>query len=244
MTTKAQLLDTVYKNWVTTTDPGIKTFCANLYGALQPPVMAMDAALKGETTMPSNNTGYMLNGMSKNGYDQWRPSRTIKSTTTDTHYAGGRDQLWERSENGEGQQQASQDQETNGAPIDANMCLLFIQKLLNGLQSQDAANETDEHNKLMQSLGEMLQAAHNNNGNGSCNGSAFNGRGSMDRARRSARDKCTTFPSAGSPQDLNKRTSMDRRIAQDATVRAINEQAFYQRFPEMRRIKLSANGRY
>jgi hypothetical protein len=120
------------------------------------------------------------------------------------------------------------------APPSAEECCQFVEMLLAGLQTADAENETDEHDRLMQMLAHLISEQHN----------------------ESATDQTSTLPNAGSPR-FNGRGGTDRRVAvrardtrnmrrpaQDSALAALNTSSFLRRFPGAARIKFSANGRY
>jgi hypothetical protein len=127
-----------------------------------------------------------------------------------------------------------QEEENNGTPPSAEECAQFIQTLLSGLSASDAQNETDEHNKLLEYLGQIISATH----------SLHNG----------GEDQMSTMPSSAPPPpqppsysraiDRRRGRAHDRnRMAQDAAVASLNYSSFVRRFPQTRNIKLSGNGR-
>jgi hypothetical protein len=111
--------------------------------------------------------------------------------------------------------QGEQDDETGFTP---EQLAGIVEICLNKFAAQDAEGETDEHSRAMRLLAGIIAARHSN-GNGRTNG---------DRGMRSG----------------NRMRTGDRRPAQDAAIRSLNTQGFFQRFPEARNIRLSANGRY
>ena len=133
-----------------------------------------------------------------------------------------------------GYQQYQMDQAN--APPSAEECCQFVEMLLAGLQTADAENETDEHDRLMQMLANLIHSQHNGG----------------------ATDQTSTLPNAGAPRFNGKggidrrvavrardtRNGRDRRPAQDSAIASLNTQSFLRRFPGAASIKFSANGRY
>jgi hypothetical protein len=121
-------------------------------------------------------------------------------------------------------------------PPSAEECCQFVEMLLAGLQTADAENETDEHDRLMQMLANIIESQHNGG----------------------ATDQTSTLPNAGSPR-FNGRGGIDRRLAvrardtqggrdrrpaQDGALASLNTSAFLRRFPGAALIKFSSHGRY
>ena len=201
------------------------------------PVMAQDAfplGLQGkEQNMPFDNNGNFLKGNYAN-----RDHRTA------------RDQLYERRSDMSASPadwiDQSEDQEAGNLP-DPPTCARFIEMMLNSHAAHDAEYETTGHNELMQLLAQILQLQHNGNGDNGVNrfGSAYNGRGAVDR-RRTARDQSrSTFPGGGSPPSgsapsLDRQRARDRHPAQDAAIGNSNVSDFASRFPDA--MKISVRG--
>jgi hypothetical protein len=177
---------------------------------------------------PINQAGHQFDHLFQDGADDMR---------TDNRRA--RDQSFERNGNNNGNRRndldpRGSDQENNGPP-DAETCAQFIQTLLSGLSASDAENETDEHNKLMEYMGEIIAAHHNANGNG---------------------DQYSAPPPAPPPQAPSYSRALDRRrgtrngrahdrnsIALDSAVSSLNAQGFARRWPQTADIRLTGNGR-
>jgi hypothetical protein len=241
MTITPHHLDILWRNWVSTDDPQVRAFCADLYRNAQPPIMAQDAALTGETTMPSTRSGNMLRGYGDRRGARDQISRNDLGTRPDELIDG-------------------EDQDPNNGPIDAESCARFVEILANGLAKRDAedesgeSGESGEHNRFMQFLGQLVAAHHDNmNGNNNRNGdksfmrnagspSGFNGRGGMDRRR--ARDQAPPTSQTSSlftgTEAADRRRARDRHPAQDSAIGSINMSDFASRFPDA--MKISVRG--
>jgi hypothetical protein len=116
-----------------------------------------------------------------------------------------------------------QNGEENDPEFTPKQLASVVEVCLNGFAGQDAEGKSDNHNRAMRLLAGPIAARHKNGNGGYGNGRVVNG----DRRMRSG----------------SRGNARDRHPAQDAAIRALNSQGFFQRFPEARNIRLSSSWR-